>query len=215
MVRLLRGTGFKDIKLVGMLQVATFVLDPLTLHVILPVQEENGNSLDVLNLSISIASPMKMQLPNSHSSSEYTAMSCNVKGSNTNVATCSIPTSLISEKPVPLSSLTISSSNVNNGAASSLCSYPYGTKGCETNGNLNKNGMEHAVIDNYEHTSIQVSKGSKRIRSSETSPEEDSKKRTHRCNFPDCNKVYTKSSHLKAHQLKHKGQRDDRLSNYC
>ena len=34
---------------------------------------------------------------------------------------------------------------------------------------------------------------------------EDAKKRTHRCNFPDCNKVYTKSSHLKAHQRTHTG----------
>ena len=36
---------------------------------------------------------------------------------------------------------------------------------------------------------------------------EDAKKRTHRCNFPDCNKVYTKSSHLKAHQRTHTGTR--------
>ena len=37
---------------------------------------------------------------------------------------------------------------------------------------------------------------------------EDAKKRTHRCNFPDCNKVYTKSSHLKAHQRTHTGTTD-------
>jgi hypothetical protein len=35
--------------------------------------------------------------------------------------------------------------------------------------------------------------------------EADNKKRIHKCNFPDCKKVYTKSSHLKAHQRTHTG----------
>lgn len=57
----------------------------------------------------------------------------------------------------------------------------------------------------YNNPSVIVHSGAKHPLPPD-SPDSTPKRRSHRCDFPGCNKVYTKSSHLKAHRRTHTGE---------
>ena len=172
-----------------------------TTTISLPIQEKTD--VDVINAPISLpSSPNILSQSSQIATNCLTLTTCNVEVSNSNVTTCSsIPTRLIPLNPVPLSSLRISSSNLVN----SPSKYP---KACSMKSICSKNeiSFERDVVENSECTNTNMSKSSKRLRTTDQSPEEENKKRTHRCNFTNCHKVYTKSSHLKAHQRTHTGK---------
>ncbi|XP_047433319.1 Krueppel-like factor 3 isoform X2 [Mugil cephalus] len=68
--------------------------------------------------------------------------------------------------------------------------------------------MKPSVIrsEEYNNPSVIVHSGAKHPLPPD-SPDSTPKRRSHRCDFPGCNKVYTKSSHLKAHRRTHTGEK--------
>ena len=147
------------------------------------------------------SSPESSNSVNSHPSIQRSSSSNNKNSQITSIVrirsdhhVTNVTPRLISLTPVPLAAIN---------AASAVASNSSNSNHAVTLQN-NKNSTNNTGVKNGSNKRPRSSVTS--VASQEVDCSEDNKKRTHRCSFPNCHKVYTKSSHLKAHQRTHTGK---------
>lgn len=153
------------------------------------------------------SSPESSNSVNSHPSIQRSSSSNNKNSQITSIVrirsdhhVTNVTPRLISLTPVPLAAIN---------AASAVASNSSNSNHAVTLQN-NKNSTNNTGVKNGSNKRPRSSVTS--VASQEVDCSEDNKKRTHRCSFPNCHKVYTKSSHLKAHQRTHTGEKPYRCS---
>ena len=136
--------------------------------------------------------PTVVSTNHSHSSSSTIVRIKNLSDLSSTGGGSNVTPRLISLTPVPLASINVANHPAAVTTLNATTNHHHPT-------NINTCTTATAV-------GVQSKKRQRASVTSEASIEDENKKRTHRCSFPNCHKVYTKSSHLKAHQRTHTGE---------